>query len=51
MVKLLQGLYKVNSGKIYLNGKDVDNIKIEDIRKNIGYLSQDIYLMQVLEKI
>lgn len=51
LVKLLQGLYKVNSGKIYLNGKDVDNIKIEDIRKNIGYLSQDIYLMQVLEKI
>lgn len=44
LVKLIQGLYKVNSGDILLDGKNINNISEDDIRNNIGYLSQDIYL-------
>lgn len=38
--KLLVGLYKQNSGNIYLNGINTNNIHIDDIRNNIIYIPQ-----------
>ncbi|MFH1766645.1 MAG: ABC transporter ATP-binding protein [Patescibacteria group bacterium] len=42
IVKLLLRHYDVVSGKIILDGKDVRDLKIDDFRKFVGYVSQDV---------
>jgi ATP-binding cassette subfamily B protein len=44
VVKLLLGLYKKTSGEILINGVDTDKIDYEELRKRIGYVSQDTQL-------
>lgn len=44
--KLILGLYSPNSGSILLDGVDITQLDPADIRKNIGYLSQDIRLFR-----
>lgn len=41
---LILRLFVPVSGSILLDGKDIRKINIEDWRKNIGYVSQDIFL-------
>ncbi|MBE6644326.1 MAG: ABC transporter ATP-binding protein [Ruminococcaceae bacterium] len=41
---LIPRFYTVNSGKITLDGIDTKDIKLESLRKNIGTVSQNIFL-------
>ncbi len=42
--KLLMGFYEPNSGAIYLDGTDIRQIDPTEIRRNFGYVSQDVIL-------
>ncbi len=44
LVKLLLRFYDVQSGKIMLDGYDLRDLKIDDLRSVIGFVSQDVYL-------
>lgn len=45
IVDLALRLYVPKDGRILLDGMDASDIRIEDWRKNIGYVSQDIFLL------
>lgn len=42
--KLILGLYAPTSGSVLIDGIDINQIDPVDIRKNIGYVSQDVML-------
>jgi len=44
LVKLLLRFYDVQSGEILLDGHDLRDLKIDDLRRVIGFVSQDVYL-------
>jgi ATP-binding cassette subfamily B protein len=44
LIKLLLRFYDVNSGKIKLDGHDLRDLKLKDLRRNIALVSQDVYL-------
>jgi ATP-binding cassette, subfamily B, bacterial len=44
LVKLLLRLYEVQSGKILLDGQDIKDIVLWDLRRGIGLVSQDVFL-------
>ncbi|MBQ8897063.1 MAG: ABC transporter ATP-binding protein [Clostridia bacterium] len=44
LINLLARLYDPNEGTITLDGVDIKQIATEDLRRNIGIVSQDIYL-------
>lgn len=44
LVQLLQRLYTVTSGHIYINGTDINDIDHEYLRKNIGIVLQEPFL-------
>ena len=44
LVKLLLRLYEVTSGKITLDGQDIKDIVLWDLRRAIGLVSQDVFL-------
>ena len=44
--KLLLGLYEPDSGQILIDGIDIKQIDPADLRKNIGYVSQDVMLFR-----
>ncbi|MEM9506204.1 MAG: ABC transporter ATP-binding protein [Cyanobacteria bacterium P01_E01_bin.35] len=44
LVKLLLRLYEVQSGSITLDGKDIRDIVLWDLRRSIGLVSQDVFL-------
>lgn len=44
LAKLLMGFYKVESGKLSIGGKNIEDISTDTIRNNISYISQDIFL-------
>ncbi|MCO5194959.1 MAG: ABC transporter ATP-binding protein/permease [Anaerolineae bacterium] len=44
IIKLLLRFYDVNSGHVTLDGHDVRELKLQDLRKAIGLVSQDVYL-------
>lgn len=43
-MNLLAKLYSVPNGKIFIDGKDINDIPIEVLRNNICYISQDNFL-------
>ena len=43
-MKLLVGLYRPQQGKILYNGKDENSINFEDLRNQIGFVTQDTQL-------
>lgn len=53
IIKLIPRFYDINSGKITIDGLDIRKIKLEDLRKQIGIVEQDVYLFSdtVLENI
>jgi ATP-binding cassette subfamily B protein len=53
MCSLIPRFYEVSSGSITLDGKDIRDIKLKSLRKNIGIVQQDVYLFAgtVLENI
>lgn len=44
MINLIARLYDVTGGEILIDGVPIKNIAIEDLRKNIGIVSQETYL-------
>ncbi|MBW4649573.1 MAG: ABC transporter ATP-binding protein/permease [Kastovskya adunca ATA6-11-RM4] len=44
LVKLLLRLYEVQGGAITLDGIELQNIKLQDLRRAIGLVSQDVFL-------
>ncbi len=44
LMKLLVGLYRPQSGKILYNGMDENEINFDDLRKQIGFVTQDTQL-------
>ena len=44
LMKLLVGLYRPQEGKILYNGNDENNIDFEDLRNQIGFVTQDTQL-------
>ena len=44
LMKLLVGLYRPQEGKILYNGMDENNIDFEDLRNQIGFVTQDTQL-------
>ncbi len=44
LVNLLLRLYNVEPGKILLDGKDINEYSLEELRENIGYVPQDNFL-------
>ncbi|WP_114286653.1 ATP-binding cassette domain-containing protein [Candidatus Halocynthiibacter alkanivorans] len=44
LLKILSGLHAPTSGRVMLDGVDMAMIDPRDIRRNIGYLSQDVRL-------
>ena len=45
IANILMRLYPIHSGKILIGGKDIQEIRIQDIRKNISYISQTPYIL------
>jgi ATP-binding cassette subfamily B protein len=43
-MKLLVGLYRPQQGNILYNGKDENSINFEDLRNQIGFVTQDTQL-------
>lgn len=44
LMKLLVGLYRPQEGKIYYNGMDENSIDFNDLRNQIGFVTQDTQL-------
>jgi ATP-binding cassette, subfamily B, bacterial len=44
LVKLLLRLYEIQSGTITLDGIDIQNLHLADLRKSIGLVSQEVFL-------
>ena len=44
LMKLLVGLYRPQEGNIYYNGLDENNILFDDLRNQIGFVTQDTQL-------
>jgi len=53
LVKLLLRLYEVQAGTITLDGVDIKDLRLRDLRRAIGLVSQDVFLFHgtVLENI
>lgn len=45
IVDLVLRLFELNQGEILIDGVNINDIDISEWRKNIGYVSQDIFLM------
>lgn len=44
VIKMLLRLYDVTGGKVTVDGHDVRNLRLEDLRGAIGLVSQDVFL-------
>lgn len=53
LCSLIPRFYEPSEGKIFVDGRDIKNLKLKSLRKNIGLVQQDIYLFAgtVLENI
>ena len=53
LCSLIPRFYDVDSGRILLDGRDIRKIKLEDLRRQIGIVQQDVYLFaeNVMENI
>jgi len=44
LCSLIPRFYEVNEGKILLDGKNIRDIRLRSLRRNIGIVQQDVYL-------
>ena len=53
LCSLIPRFYDVSSGRITVDGRDVRNLKLKDLRRHIGIVQQDVYLFAgtILENI
>ena len=47
IINLLNKFYNINSGKITIDGKDIDSFTMESLRKSVAVVLQDTYLFSV----
>ncbi len=45
LANILMRLYPIQSGRILIGGRNIQEIRIQDIRKNISYISQTPYIL------
>lgn len=45
LANILMRLYPIKSGKITIGGKNIQDVRIQDVRKNISYISQTPYIL------
>jgi len=50
IIKLIPRFYDVTSGRILIDGYDIRDVKIEDLRKHIGIVSQETFLFNMTVK-
>ena len=46
VVKLMLRLYEATAGRITLDGVDIDDVPLVELRQAIGYVGQDVFLFQ-----
>lgn len=46
MVNILMRLYPISGGRILIGGNDISKVRIQDIRKNVSYISQTPYILE-----
>lgn len=46
LIKLLLRFYEPTEGQIFLDGKDISQINLTDLRHALGWVSQDVYLFE-----
>lgn len=46
LLRLLLRFYDVDSGRILLDGKDIRELNLQDLRAAVSFVSQDVYLFQ-----
>lgn len=53
LCSLIPRFYDVNEGAVYLDGKDIRDVKLKSLRHHIGIVQQDVYLFAgtILENI
>lgn len=53
LCSLIPRFYDVTAGRITVDGKDIRKLKLQDLRRNIGIVQQDVYLFAgtILENI
>jgi ABC-type multidrug transport system fused ATPase/permease subunit len=53
LIKLIMGYYKIPNGMIFIDNKDVNRFDLSDLRKQIGYVSQNskLFNMSIFENI
>ncbi|HET9908160.1 MAG TPA: ABC transporter ATP-binding protein [Anaerolineales bacterium] len=44
LCSLIPRFYEINAGKILLDGRDIRDVQLRSLRKNIGLVQQDVYL-------
>ena len=44
IINLILGFYKINSGNILFDGKNMDDISLESIRNNVSFIHQNPYI-------
>ena len=44
ILKLVERFYEPQSGKVLINGRDINEFQIESVRSRIGFVSQDPFL-------
>ncbi|TFG17685.1 MAG: ABC transporter ATP-binding protein [Promethearchaeota archaeon] len=44
IINLIPRFYEVNEGEIKIDGRDIKQYQVKDLRRNIGIVSQDTYL-------
>lgn len=44
LANLLARFYDPSTGQILIDNEDIKNIRLNDLRKNMGYVSQDVFL-------
>jgi len=50
IIRLIPRFYDVTSGRILIDGYDIRDVKIEDLRKQIGIVSQETFLFNMTVK-
>ncbi len=50
IIRLIPRFYDVSSGRILIDGHDIRDLKIEDLRRHIGIVSQEIFLFNMSVK-
>ena len=44
LCSLIPRFYEISAGEIFIDGMNIKNIKLESLRKQIGFVQQDVYL-------